>query len=175
MLFSVFLISCGGSDKNNTDALETNGSKQTEQGQTKKTGWIKDNNENYFLNSSGIMQKGWIKDNVKNYYCDDYGVMQTGWKEIYEEWYYFLSDGSMAVNQFIDGYYLTYSGAMQTSSSNDSNVTNSVYNSGAISNKRGKIAYIPDKGYKYHRIPDCGGINPKRTTKTTVAEAEREG
>jgi glucan-binding YG repeat protein len=205
-LFSIVLISCGSSNqvstKNNTAAVETNGSKQAEQVQTKKTGWIqekgnsyyynsdgkmqtgwlKDNGKNYYLNSSGIMQKGWIKDNGKDYYCDNSGVMQTGWKESSGKWYYLNADGSMVTNKTVDGYYLTSSGAMQENSVSNSNAnaksdieTNSGGTKYVDANGKGLI-----KGSKTHIYHVPGSTYYSRTTNVaqwfkTVKEAEAAG
>ena len=39
--------------------------------------------------------------------------MAFGWKEVAEKWYYFSGiDGSMAVNTYIDGYYVNEQGQL---------------------------------------------------------------
>lgn len=192
-MISIFIISCGKATQNSSSStvenqqlkkigwIQENGNWYYYNNDGKpQTGWVKDNDNSYYLDSSGVMQTGWIKDKGKDYYCYGSGAMQTGWKESNGRWYYLNSDGSMVSNQFVDGYYLTFSGAMEekdtTSSSKNSSTSDGTYNSNIISNKREKIAYIPSTGpKKYHRIPDCGNMNPRRATKTTVAEAEREG
>lgn len=91
-----------------------------------KTGWFKDGNKWYFMSltsgamskgwiksgdywfymdpSSGVMKTGWLKSGNKSYYLNPVsGAMKTGWAEISGKWYYFKSDGSMAVNEWVDG------------------------------------------------------------------------
>ena len=40
------------------------------------------------------------------------GTMETGWSSIDGDWYYLNADGTMASNQWIDGYYVDASGKM---------------------------------------------------------------
>lgn len=54
----------------------------------------------YYFNENGILQKGWIRIGEKTYYADENGVIARG---AWVENYYFLDDGTMAVNQWIDG------------------------------------------------------------------------
>lgn len=113
-----------------------------------KTGWLKDNNKYYYLNSLGIMQKGWIKDSGKDYYLDNSGVMQTGWKQSNGSWYYLNSDGSMASNTTVDGYNLSANGAMQEKSSSNLN-TNTNTNSNVKPNTNvnsGGRQYVDSNG-----------------------------
>lgn len=59
----------------------------------------------------GTMQTGWIRDNNKNYYFNQNGVMQTGWVQDNGKWYYFNQDGSMATDTIVDGYNIGSDGA----------------------------------------------------------------
>lgn len=199
LVFSLLLISCGtkSDNKNNTGWIQENDNWYYYDSNGKhKTGWLNDNNKYYYLNSSGILQKGWIKDKGKDYYCDNSGVMQTGWQLINDRWYYLNSDGSMASNTFIDGYYLTFSGAMMekgedtnssaTYNSNttyDSNEgydssttddTSTTYNSGNSTKYNDReIVYVTAKGKKYHRTPKCE--KSKNVLSMTLKEAKRQG
>jgi glucan-binding YG repeat protein len=56
------------------------------------SGWIKVNNNWYYINSNGMPKVGWINDNGKWYYLDQTGVMIS--------------------NSSIDGYWLGADGAM---------------------------------------------------------------
>lgn len=78
----------------------------------------------YYLDESGtssigIMKTGWQKIQGKWFYfnpnSDGYkGLMKRGcWADIDGNWYYFYSDGVMAANTYIDGYYVNSSGAWQ--------------------------------------------------------------
>ena len=51
------------------------------------------------------------KNNSTGWWYSDGGICYTGWKLIDGNWYYFYSDGYMARNTTIDGYYLNNSGA----------------------------------------------------------------
>jgi len=133
-LFSIVLISCGGSNqvsnKNNTAAVETNGSKQVEQVQTKqaeqvetkKTGWIQENGNSYYYNSDGKMQTGWIKDNNKSYYLNSSGIMQKGWIKDNGKDYYCDNSGVMQTGWKESSgkwYYLNADGSMATNKTVD--------------------------------------------------------
>lgn len=82
----------------------------------------------YFFDESGVLQTGWIKDGnrwryydgakahkgwlhlktdgeEKIYYLNKEALLETGkWVKINGKWYYFYSDGTLAVNTQIDGY-----------------------------------------------------------------------
>ena len=82
-------------------------------------GWIYDNSGWYFNDlTSGKMKTGWLNSPYSNkwYYLNEYsdgtkGKMQTGWLKSNDgNWYYLNSDGSMAKDTYIDGYYLDNSG-----------------------------------------------------------------
>lgn len=56
---------------------------------------------------------GWAKDagTGKWYYsADSISWVKSAWKQIGGKWYYFLSDGAMAANQTIDGYWINADG-----------------------------------------------------------------
>ncbi len=82
-----------------------------------KTGWYKDESTGkwYMLdNTTGVMVTGWFKDsNGKWYYLESHtGEMKTGWfKDSNGYWYYLYSDGSMAYDTYINGYYVSINGA----------------------------------------------------------------
>ncbi|BCZ49046.1 hypothetical protein psyc5s11_51130 [Clostridium gelidum] len=102
----------------------------------RKTGWLKDNDKWYLLDTKGAMLKGW-QDTTdgKKYLLDASGAMKTGW---YEEeaaatntssdtsvavntaktknWYYLNTDGTMKTGWLLDSgkwYYLNTNGIMQ--------------------------------------------------------------
>lgn len=76
----------------------------------------------YYLDESntssiGIMRTGWKKIGGYWFYFNtssDNGItgsMKRGWHKIGGNWYYFYSDGKMAANTTIDGYYVNSNGA----------------------------------------------------------------
>ena len=65
------------------------------------------------LRRFGKPVKGWLSDDQKWYWLDKAtGMMFAGgWKQIDGKWYYFYTDGTMAVNTTIDGYTIGSDGA----------------------------------------------------------------
>lgn len=76
------------------------------------TGWVKDNNKWFYLDSkSGELKTGWFKDNTGKWYFlnpqsdGNKGAMLTGWQWIDGNCYYLNADGSMLENgETPDGY-----------------------------------------------------------------------
>lgn len=79
-------------------------------------GWYVVGGNTYYFNDFGIMLTGWKNIGGSWYYLNASGVMVTDWQIIGGSWYYFYADGSMAANCYVDGYWLTSSGAMATPS-----------------------------------------------------------
>lgn len=88
------------------------------------TAFINLNGAYYYLNpnsdgNQGAMRTGWQKINGYWYYFnpvnDKYGyegmMAKSGWRYIDGVWYYFWSDGTMASNTRVNGYYVNSSGA----------------------------------------------------------------
>lgn len=90
------------------------------------TGWVKDSNEWYYMDdeTGAMLTNDWV-DNT--YYLQEDGTMATGWAKLGGTYYYFdgagvkvknqwigdyylKSDGSMAVNEVADGYYVDSTG-----------------------------------------------------------------
>ena len=76
------------------------------------TGWLFDNGNWYYLYSSGAMATGWLCDNGNWYYLNNSGAMAIDWIKINGSWYYFNSQGQMQSDCLVDGYKLSYNGAM---------------------------------------------------------------
>jgi glucan-binding YG repeat protein len=104
----------------------------------RKTGWFKDKDKWYLLDTKGAMLTGWQTIDGKVYSLDTNGAMRTGWyreetivqsntnstttstnttnNEKIENWYYLNNDGSMKTGWLFDGgkwYYLNTNGTMQ--------------------------------------------------------------
>ena len=84
-----------------------------------QTGWISVDGRQYYLRDDGAMQTGWLEQDGKWYYLNtdnggtkNYGKMVTGWKTIKNKRYFFDGNGIMAANTWVDGCYVSDSGAM---------------------------------------------------------------
>lgn len=79
---------------------------------TIKTGWLKNNEKWYFLDTaSGAMKTGWVNYNGNWYFTDNSGAMQSGWINDNGTWYYCDSSGTMLSNTSVNGYKLGHNGA----------------------------------------------------------------
>lgn len=67
------------------------------------------------LNPIGVSAE-W-KSDYKGWWYREGNSWATGWRLIESKWYYFYSDGYMAVNTKIDGYYLNLNGTWMSSES----------------------------------------------------------
>ena len=97
-------------------------------GTVPKSSWKQIDDKWYYFNKSGYMMTGWQKLDGAWYYLGQDGTMKTGWQHISDKWYYFYdsgkmasstwlnnkyylkADGSMAVNEYINGYWLDENG-----------------------------------------------------------------
>lgn len=69
-------------------------------------------NETYIFSSSGAMRTGWVSDAGEWYYFRSSGEMAKGWIYDGRAWYYLNpSNGVMAKNTVINGYYVDKTGA----------------------------------------------------------------
>ena len=75
------------------------------------TGMKRFNDGKYRYVVNHIIQTGWINYSDEWYYADSTGTLKTGWQTIDGKKYYFDSEGIMQRNCFIEGYWLTDSGA----------------------------------------------------------------
>ncbi|WP_252215063.1 cell surface protein [Clostridium sp. VAP41] len=81
------------------------------------TGWQKVDNNWYYFNEFGVMQKDWVNSNGKWYYLDNNGCMVTGWIKSNNNWYYINSSGEISTGwkEFNKvWYYFNIKGEMQT-------------------------------------------------------------
>ncbi|NFT06150.1 cell surface protein [Clostridium botulinum] len=81
------------------------------------TGWQKVDNNWYYFNEFGVMQKDWVNSNGKWYYLDNNGCMITGWIKSNNNWYYINSSGEISIGwkEFNKvWYFFNIKGEMQT-------------------------------------------------------------
>lgn len=99
----------------------------------------------------------------------------TGWQSIDGNWYYFYGNGYMAHDCWIGNYYLNSNGAWTLDV--PSQTTTATTNSTAVTNNQNnsQVCYLSATGSKYHRINNCGRMNPNKATQTTVSNAEAQG
>ena len=76
-----------------------------------QTGWAKDGSCWCFIGTNGVVQtKKWKQWKSNWYYLNPNGTMATGWKKLSGKWYAFRKDGSMAAEEYIDGYWMKKDG-----------------------------------------------------------------
>lgn len=103
--------------------------------------WSQSENTWYYVNSAGTYTRGWKEVDGKWYFLDKTtGAMKTGWIEDSGIWYYMWSDGSMATNTTIDGYYLNENGAWVQNRNN----INTTYNQ----NSNSQVINFVDKNFE---------------------------
>ncbi|MGE5627518.1 MAG: transglutaminase domain-containing protein [Solirubrobacterales bacterium] len=67
----------------------------------------------YYLNNDGTMHIGWLKDGETWYFMDNSGKIHTGWLSWKGKWYYMDSNGKMLVSTTTpDGYHVNADGAL---------------------------------------------------------------
>lgn len=118
-----------------THTFDSNGVWQG--GKPAQTGWVKEGDYWYYYLTDGTLATGFMDIGANSYCFDNQGRMLTGWiqwkpysyMEIYRYfyankdgafikgwqqiggvWYYFYKDGHMAVDTYIDNYYINTSG-----------------------------------------------------------------
>lgn len=76
-------------------------------------GWQQNDSGQWSYYRNGEPVKGWLSDDQKWYWLDKTTGMMfaSSWKQIDRKWYYFYTDGTMAVNTTIDGYTIGSDGA----------------------------------------------------------------
>lgn len=126
-------------------------------------------------------QAEWKSDSQGYWYTSGSSYL-TGWNSIDGNWYYFYSNGYMAHDCWIGNYYLNSNGAWTLDvPSQTSTYSANTYNSNATStasttsNNKSQTCYLSATGSKYHRINNCGKMNPNKATQTTVGQAEASG
>lgn len=74
--------------------------------------WVTVNRKKYFLRSNGIMATSWYKDGTNWYYFDQSGAAVTGWI-LSSGKYYYVKEGVMQTDTWIDNYYVDNNGIWQ--------------------------------------------------------------
>ena len=98
-----------------------------------QTGWTEIDNTWYYLNpKNGAALSGWRqKEDGSWYYMSSnsrsFGKLVTGWQTIGKKRYYFNESGVMLSGTWVDGYYLSESGAMATGWKNTGTEENPVW------------------------------------------------
>ncbi|MBC2438870.1 hypothetical protein, partial [Clostridium saccharobutylicum] len=85
-----------------------------------QTGWIKYNNNWYYLYSERQIATGWAYLNGSHYYFNSDGEMQTGWIQDNGYSYYLDDNGIMAHDTTIDGCYVNANGEWEPNKYNES-------------------------------------------------------
>jgi len=77
---------------------------------THKDGWCKVDGKWYFYQNGQMLKSSWVTYKGDRYYMGADGAMVTGWQTIEKLDYYFYSGGAMAVDEWIDGWFLDMDG-----------------------------------------------------------------
>ena len=77
------------------------------------TGWYDVNGFHRYFDENGFLVTGWRQIGYLVYHLDVNGQPITGWHTIDGKMYYFYPDGHMAVSEWVDGKYLSETGALQ--------------------------------------------------------------
>ena len=114
------------------------------------------------------------KQNATGWWYTEGSSWATGWRNLDSNWYYFDSNGYMAHDRTVDGYYLNSNGAWATSVPTVTTTTTN-YGTGATLNTEQKTVWLAktSKNKIYHFNSNCG--NMKNPTQSTLAEVQAEG
>lgn len=75
-----------------------------------KDGWVKSGGKWYYYKDGRMLKSAWIIDKGDKYYLGADGAMLTGWQTIDRLEYYFYSDGHMACDEWLGGYFINMDG-----------------------------------------------------------------
>ena len=75
-----------------------------------KDGWMKSGGKWYYYKDGKMLKSAWIIDKGDKYYLGADGAMLTGWQTINRLEYYFYSDGHMACDEWLGGYFINMDG-----------------------------------------------------------------
>ncbi len=146
------------------------------------TDWATISGKKYYFGTDGAMRTGWQKISGSWYYFNTSGVMQTGWQKLPwsggSSYFYFYSDGKMAVSTTVGGYKVDANGvrgAKSGSNSGSANARNGWVQSGGrwfyyrngskvtgwLQNA-GKTYYLSQSAGDAHMITDWATIGGKK-------------
>lgn len=121
-----------------------------------QTGLQTINKKMYYFNESGVRQYGWIKINDKNYYANkSTGVL------VQEQWvgkYYFQEDGTMAVNQWINGKWVGADGRYTGVKNNVGWIADGGIKCYYDKNSQKVTGWLTLSGKKYYLSPSNGAL-----------------
>lgn len=122
----------------------------------RQTGFITVDKKSYYLNETGVRQHGYIRLNGKVYYADkSTGVLAQ------DKWvgqYYFQEDGTMAVNQWIEGKWVGADGRFTGVVNNVGWVTNNGVKCYYDRNSQKVYGWLTLSGKKYYLTPGTGAL-----------------
>ena len=124
-----------------------------------KSTWKQVDGTWYYFNDKGYMFTGWLKQGATWYYLKPNGAMAKGWDYIGNKWYYFTEDGFMKASSWIDDlYYVKADGSMAANE----------YVQGYWLDKNGKWSYKPRASWKKNSkgwwYEDTTGWYPRNAT-----------
>lgn len=108
----------------------------------------------FFAVTPMVANAEWKSDS-KGWWYTEGNSWATGWKQINGDWYYFYSDGYMAHDTTVEGYYLNSNGTWISNQTNNTSANYSSSNTyvdasgnGLIKGSKNKIYHVP--GGKYY-------------------------
>ena len=113
-----------------------------------KTGWVKENDKDYYYLNDGSAASDWVNIQGTWYYFNTNGEKQTGWIHLRSGWYYLGADGKMRTGWIKDDgkdYYLDSNGTMVTGYTTWGS---KLYWAGADGAMKEQPCYYPDM-YRY--------------------------
>ncbi len=107
----------------------------------------------FFAVTPMVANAEWKSDSNGWWYTEG-NSWATGWKQINGAWYYFYSDGYMAHDTTVEGYYLNSNGIWISNQTNNTSANYSSSNAyvdisgnGLIKGSKNKIYHVPDGKY----------------------------
>lgn len=125
--------------------------------------WRQDNN-GWWNTEGNSYSTGWKNINLKWYYFNPTGYMKTGWISDTSKWYYLKDDGSMAINETVNGYKVDNNGVWTQNTTVNSNNNSNVNNINSNNTTNTNVTNNINNG-----IVINGNVNIGNTTNTNTA------